>query len=80
MGPRASEPLKAAGKLCLLVSCPVHDLVRKVAGNAVPKGQPRAPPSLSSLGCVFLRLGQGLSRSAGIDWELLGSGKPSSLM
>ena len=44
VGPRASEPLEAAEKLCLLVSRPMRDLVRKVAGNAVPKGQRRGAP------------------------------------
>jgi hypothetical protein len=41
MGPGAFEPLEATRKLCLLVSRPVHDLVRRVAGNAVPKGHRR---------------------------------------
>jgi hypothetical protein len=43
-GPGVLDPLKAAGKLCLLVSRPVRDLVGKVAGNAVPKGQRRGAP------------------------------------
>jgi hypothetical protein len=43
-GPRSPKPLEAARKLCLLVSCPMCDLVRKVAGNAVPKGQHRGAP------------------------------------
>jgi hypothetical protein len=37
----ASVPLEAMGKLCLLMSRPVRDLVRKVADNVVPKGQRR---------------------------------------
>jgi hypothetical protein len=43
-GPIASEPLEAIGKLCLLVSRPVPDLVRKVAGNVMPKGQRQGAP------------------------------------
>jgi hypothetical protein len=39
MGLGASEPLEAMGKLCLLMSRLVCDLVGKVAGNAVLKGQ-----------------------------------------
>jgi hypothetical protein len=58
-GPGASESLKAAGKLCLLVSRPVRDLVGKVVGNVVPKGQRRGPPSLGSSRHVFLRPGLG---------------------
>jgi hypothetical protein len=38
------EPLEVVGKLCLLVSRPVRDLVGKVAGNTVPKGQCRGAP------------------------------------
>jgi hypothetical protein len=41
MDPGAPVPLEAAGKLGLLVSRPVRDLVRKVVGNVVPKGQRR---------------------------------------
>jgi hypothetical protein len=37
MGPGAFEPLEATGKLCLLVSRPVRDLVGKVANNTMPK-------------------------------------------
>jgi hypothetical protein len=44
VGPGAPEPLEAAGKLYLLVSRPVHDLVRKVAANVVPKGQRQGAP------------------------------------
>jgi hypothetical protein len=44
MGPGASEPLEAAGKLCLLMSRSVRDLIGKVTGNAVPKGQHRGTP------------------------------------
>ena len=43
----ASEPLEAVVKLCLLVSRPMHDLVGKVAGNAVPKGQRQGSPRAS---------------------------------
>jgi hypothetical protein len=32
------------GKLCLLVSRLVHDLVGKVDGNAMPKGQRQGAP------------------------------------
>jgi hypothetical protein len=39
MGLGASEHLEVVGKLCLLVSRLVRDLVGKVAGNAVLKGQ-----------------------------------------
>jgi hypothetical protein len=41
VGLRAPEHLEATGKLCLLVSRPVCDLVGKVANNAIPKGQHR---------------------------------------
>ena len=40
----ASKPLEATGKLYLLVSRPVRDLILKVAGNAVPKGQHQGAP------------------------------------
>ena len=42
LGGSATEALmslEATGKLCCLVSRPVRDLVRKVASNAMPKGQ-----------------------------------------
>ena len=47
MGLGSSEPLEAVGKLCILVSRPVRDLVMKVAGNAVPKGQRQGSPRAS---------------------------------
>jgi hypothetical protein len=54
VGLGASEPLEAAGKLCLLVSRLMRDLVGKVAGNAVPKGQRRGAPEPRYLGVRLL--------------------------
>jgi hypothetical protein len=44
VGLEAPKSLEAAGKLCLLMSRPMRDLVRKVAGNAMPKGQHQETP------------------------------------
>ena len=38
VGLEAPEPLEATGKLCLLMSHPMRDLVEKVAGNVMHKG------------------------------------------
>jgi hypothetical protein len=57
VGLRASEPLEATGKLCLLVSCPMRDLVKKVASNTMPKVQHRGAPEPRQLEAYLLALG-----------------------
>jgi hypothetical protein len=59
MGLGAYEPLEATGELYLIVLRDVHDLVGKVVGNVVPKGQRRGAPEPGSLGRVFLCPGLG---------------------
>jgi hypothetical protein len=54
MGLGALKPLEAAGKLFLLMSRPMSDLVGKVAGSAVPRGSAREPLSIGGSGLVLL--------------------------
>jgi hypothetical protein len=65
VSPGASEPLEDMGKLCLLVSRPVRDLVGKVAGNVVPKGQHRGALEPRCLGACLLVPGPWLASLPG---------------
>jgi hypothetical protein len=73
----AFDPLVVAGKPCLPVSRPVRDLVRKVIGNVMAKGQRWGAPKPRQLRACLLVPGPWLASLAGKEPRV---GESSSLV